>query len=583
MLQALLVPGVLKHAIANAERVHKLPVVQAKNITNGSGGLGNIFSGEFNGKPAIFKYDKTVDYDAIAEIEKVTKELEPYGGPRFYDRVRIQESNGVWREAVAMERVEGHDMNALKRLADRNETLPIEVTSMHLKAIDDLINKLAKEGKVLTETNLGDFMLTNDPQRPIVLLDMFVRTGARTDQGVLDENGAPVREAIEALIKKSKTDVPSIPTGFKYQFEKEGYAYSSTPDMRTDGTLTITHSLKKEDGSIIPCGASTITNEGVLENMFEIRESLKNKEISKAMYSRVLNEDVKSISSFYGAQGRFGLISDNYVAFMKEYNISKDPVKAALATPEGKVLGNDWEPVNIQIKEDDVSMQWVKKGTATPSPRTGFKYDFEKDGYVYKATQQVLPGGIKRIFHAIKKEGENELPCGVSELTKEGELYNALKIPEKMRKREVSKAIYARVLNEDIKSIPTVYVDGGIVGASDNYAEFIKEYEKSKDALKAILATPEGKVLGKDWEPADIQVGKSVSFVWIKKGTGGSELNEPWINSLPAGLRAQLFAEKDEMYDLFKSVDANERARLAKSWEVLKNAAGLYYQVPMVI
>src|SRR5690606_17251267 len=74
-----------------------------------------------------------------------------------------------------------------------------------------------------------------------------------------------------------------------------------------------------------------------------------------------------------------------------------------------------------------------------------------------------------------------------------------------------------------------------------------------------------------------------VTMDWVKKGTGSSVLNEPWINSLPAGLRAQLFAKKDEMYDLFKSVDASERARLAKSWEVLRNAAGLYYQPLMVI
>src|SRR5690606_18711292 len=121
----------------------------AKDITSGSGGLGTILAGNFNGKPAIFKYDKTVDYDAIGEIEKVTKGLEPYGGPEFYGRVRVQQPNGVWKEAVAMERVEGHDVISLKRLADRNEALPMEVTSMHTKAIDDLIDKLAKEGNVL--------------------------------------------------------------------------------------------------------------------------------------------------------------------------------------------------------------------------------------------------------------------------------------------------------------------------------------------------------------------------------------------------------------------------------------------------
>ncbi len=190
-----------KHAIVNAESVYKLPAVNGEEITNGSGGLGAIFTGEFNGIPTIFKFDRTVDYDAVGEMENVVRGLEPYGGPKFYGRVRVQETNGVWKEAVAIEKIEGYDVMALQRLEKQSLELPIEVTSMHLEAIDDIVEKLKSEGNILTETNLGDFMLTNNPNRPVVLLDMFVEQGTRQAQGLLDHKGIPVRNSIEALIK----------------------------------------------------------------------------------------------------------------------------------------------------------------------------------------------------------------------------------------------------------------------------------------------------------------------------------------------------------------------------------------------
>jgi len=187
-------------AIRDAERVHQLPAVQATEVTNGSGGLGRIFTGELDGQPAVFKFDRTVDYDTISEIERVAQGLEPYGGPKVLGRVRVQDSNGVWREAVAMEKVDGYDLMALKRMRDAGEDLPIEITPAHAKAIDDITQRLAAEGKILEETNLGDFMLTNDPDRPVVLLDMFVKEGQRASQGLLDHKGRPVRDTITGLM-----------------------------------------------------------------------------------------------------------------------------------------------------------------------------------------------------------------------------------------------------------------------------------------------------------------------------------------------------------------------------------------------
>lgn len=203
-------------AINNAERVYELPAVSAEEITNGSGGLGVIFAGDFNGKPAILKYDRA-DFNGVKEIENVVKGLEPYGGPQFYGRARVQGDNGVWREAVAIERIEGYDVLALKRLANQNKELPIEITSKHLEAIDNIIEQLSSEGNILTETNLGDFMLTNDPNRPVVLLDMFVTAGTSNAQGLLDHEGLPVRNSIEELI----ISIANVPSEYLDEFNAQ--------------------------------------------------------------------------------------------------------------------------------------------------------------------------------------------------------------------------------------------------------------------------------------------------------------------------------------------------------------------------
>ncbi|TSE06761.1 fibronectin type III domain-containing protein [Aquimarina algiphila] len=197
---------VLLSALKEAENVYTLPKVVATEITNGSGGLGRIFSGEFDGNSAVFKFDRTgkQDYDTVQEIEDVAKALETYGGPKVLGRVRIQDTNGIWYEAVAMQRIDGHDLTKLKNMNSRGEGLPIQVTSAHLRAIDDLIERLTKENKFLDEVNLGDFMLTTNPDR-VVLLDMFVKEGKVNDPKELFSN-KPVRSTIEELIG-SKTSL----------------------------------------------------------------------------------------------------------------------------------------------------------------------------------------------------------------------------------------------------------------------------------------------------------------------------------------------------------------------------------------
>lgn len=349
-----------KHAINNAESVYKLPAVNAKDITNGSGGLGTIFAGDYKGKPAVFKFDRTVDYDAIGEIETVVKGLEGYGGPKFYGRVRVKEINGVWKEAVAIERIEGYDVMALQRLEKQGLDLPIEVTDVHLKAIDDIVDLLKREGNILTETNLGDFMLTNDPKRPVVLLDMFVGPGTSKAQGLLDHNNIPVRNSIEALIIKKK--IKALNTS-SYKFEQEGYKYVPRTSISSDGVKIVKHDFKKEGGLPENFGNSILTPDGEMETTIKVPENLREKGVSKAIYKEILNEDVKSISSSY-FKPQTDNDSQNYTEFMKAYDANNNnEIAAALTTPQGKVIGNEWKPSKIEIKDSEIHIIWVKKGT----------------------------------------------------------------------------------------------------------------------------------------------------------------------------------------------------------------------------
>lgn len=197
-----------RHAIKKAEDVFKLPIVKGKDVTNGSGGLGTHFLGdfEFNGKPitAIFKFDRNIDYDSVGEIERVTKGLEPYGGAKFYSRVRVQEPNGVWQDAVAMEAIDGYDLFELSNMKAKNVALPIQITSAHLEAFDNILTELARDRKILGDINLGDFMLTNNPNRLVVFLDMPLTTGGDGIQVQVPEiYGKSIRESIKELLTNS--------------------------------------------------------------------------------------------------------------------------------------------------------------------------------------------------------------------------------------------------------------------------------------------------------------------------------------------------------------------------------------------
>ena len=196
-------------SVKNAERLAQLPMVKGvRDVTGeGRGGLGLIYRGTVDGKDAIIKADRTIDYP-VSESSQIVKQLEDYGGPKHYGTVRVEDPRtGVWREAVAMERIVGKDMQSLLEGARRGEPLPVQVGKKHLDAIEALEQRLAREGKHLEEVNLGDFMLTHDPERAVAPLDMFVKEGAKPHSGMIGPSGKSVRDSLlEVWARSTRAD-----------------------------------------------------------------------------------------------------------------------------------------------------------------------------------------------------------------------------------------------------------------------------------------------------------------------------------------------------------------------------------------
>jgi hypothetical protein len=159
-----------------------------------TGGLGEFFEGTLEGKKVLFKADRSIkDSMVVSELE-VLEGIQKYGAPKTLGIFRIQDSRGIWREALAMEKIEGAvSVLGFRNMKAAGKKFPFPITDKHRKAIENLEAQLRKNGESLEETNLGDFLLTPDPNRPLVIVDMFVKPGvARNHNGVLGHDGRSV-------------------------------------------------------------------------------------------------------------------------------------------------------------------------------------------------------------------------------------------------------------------------------------------------------------------------------------------------------------------------------------------------------
>jgi hypothetical protein len=139
----------------------------------------------------------------------------------------------------------------------------------------------------------------------------------------------------------------------KFPFERKGY--SSAPHGPN-----IAHIIEKVNESTL-VGYSTINNNGVLTNVFEVPVSLRQMGISRAMYQRLNSLGFNAIEASYNP------VSDNFKAFLKVYSPTKsNDVEAAMATPAAKAMGPGFYPstINVESKEGQknrISITWSKK------------------------------------------------------------------------------------------------------------------------------------------------------------------------------------------------------------------------------
>jgi trehalose 6-phosphate synthase len=137
-------------------------------VTSIGGGLGAFYAGELNGQPVLFKTGRALPTSAHGEQE-LLQGLEPYGGPRFLGRYAIRPStDGIERDAVAMQAFGGADVLSLLRLMDAGDPLPFQVTQAHADALGALRQRLADDDVSFNDVHPDQLVLTQDPDRLVV-------------------------------------------------------------------------------------------------------------------------------------------------------------------------------------------------------------------------------------------------------------------------------------------------------------------------------------------------------------------------------------------------------------------------------
>lgn len=173
-------------------------------------------------------------------------------------------------------------------------------------------------------------------------------------------------EGIDAVPIKSGISDTTIPREIEYEFEKLGFYYKLEPSSNGDGTTKILHYLKKEDEEYKLFGNSNITADGIMdENTLIIPKVIEGLGVLDAVYKKLLTGDngIKKIESEYVNETDF---ADEYNTFMSVYSTDKNNLtEAALATSEGKILGNDWQPTDITFNNFGITLTWVKKNNNT--------------------------------------------------------------------------------------------------------------------------------------------------------------------------------------------------------------------------
>ncbi len=146
-----------------------------RNLNKGTGGVNDIYVAvTSDGQRIVVKIPKSRNKRYVPGIlndeESKLIELEPYGGPEYWGRVRIN-IEGEERVGLAMEKINGIDLDSIIK----KRKPPFKITQKHIDSLLNLMAALKTDNRQLLHENDGNYFLTADGRfRPN---DMYLARG----------------------------------------------------------------------------------------------------------------------------------------------------------------------------------------------------------------------------------------------------------------------------------------------------------------------------------------------------------------------------------------------------------------------
>lgn len=187
--------------LRQAEETSRLPeVTSLVPFDRGNGNRGTVFRGRLDDREVLVKIpSKIVAYDLTGdELHKINSLQRYEAGPSWIRRVRmLHPTEGIYRQAVATEVVDGYSVASLRDLMRQNKALPFRITPSYVDAMRTLQARLKADSAYLQDAHRGNVLLTQMKSRLVVLIDMMVLHGSKGldgDVGDLSDVVADVRE-----------------------------------------------------------------------------------------------------------------------------------------------------------------------------------------------------------------------------------------------------------------------------------------------------------------------------------------------------------------------------------------------------
>lgn len=194
-------PAVWMFYLREAEAVSQLEeVTDLVPFDRGQGNRASVFRGALGSDQVLVKIStKIAPYDLVGDDLLKLNSLQRYeAGPRWGRRVRIfHPEQRIYRQALAMEPIDGYSVKELRDLQRQNMELPFRVTEAHIHAVQSLQSRLKADTAHLQDVHAGNVLLTHLNSRLVALVDIMVLHGSRGLDGDVSDLSAILADVIE--------------------------------------------------------------------------------------------------------------------------------------------------------------------------------------------------------------------------------------------------------------------------------------------------------------------------------------------------------------------------------------------------